>query len=419
MDRAIVYAGAIPLDTDVLRMGRYAKEGLGRLGEMLYGVKSVSASGLVCSVSSSDLSVSIGTGSILAPGMMDQNAIGALGGGLAADQSAVMCQYFNDIPQRVALPGSGANFTIYAICTESDHDPVVLPFFNAAKPTQTMAGVDNNDASLPTRRSGTMSFVAATTAPPLPTGGAVVALYSVNVPAGAMTLAGIVPAPGSAFFPTIPELATTRLLQQAVAPYAFCHSDMVLGIPAWATRVELRAIGGGGGGASSNALDPAKGSFSGSGGGAGGDAWGVYDIDPAVQGGLAVTIGAGGGSQNSGGTTLVTYNGRTLLQATGGSAGYFYATQGSAGGGGGAATGGTIWNLSGGSGGDGQCAAYVFTGNGGDGPWGGAGRAGSQGGLSGTKFGAGGGGSYSTTEDGAHAAGGAGYQGCVMYRFLP
>ncbi|MCQ9154064.1 glycine-rich domain-containing protein [Acidomonas methanolica] len=421
MDRTIVYAGSIPLDTDVLRAGRYVKEGVGRLAEMLFGQGAMAASGLACTPSTTALSVTIGPGSILAPGALDATAIGGAGGGLAADTTAIACQYLNEAAQVVAIPSSGVTCTIYALCSEVDTDGTVLPFYNAADPAQTLAGVSNDGAALPTRRTGTMSFVAATSAPAAPAGGAVVALHTLTVPSEATTLAGVTPEAGQVFWPTIPELATLTLLRAATSPMALMAQSGMIGIPAWASRVELRVIGGGGGGSASNSQST-SGSFSGSGGGAGGDAWGVYAVNPSGTDGLQVTVGAGGAQQMTGGTTLVVYQGQTLLQAAGGVPGTFYATQGSAGGIGGAASGGTIWNLTGGYGGDGQCGTATFAGYGGDGPWGGGGRCGADAGMPGMKFGAGGGGAYSiagSTSAGGVSTGGAGYQGCVLYRFLP
>ncbi|AQS87900.1 hypothetical protein AA101099_1535 [Neoasaia chiangmaiensis NBRC 101099] len=419
MDRAIVYAGAIPMDTDMLRVGRYVKDGLGRLAEMLFGVGAMAASGLDCSVSSTGLSVTIGAGSILAPGVMDAADIGGAGGGLPADPTAIAVQYVNDAPQVVSMPAAGVTCTIYALCAESDVDETVLPFFNVDDPDRTLAGLGNNGAGLPTRRQGGMQFVAATAPPAAPAGGTVVPLYTLTILANARSLAGVVPVPGKVFWPTIPELATLTTLRAATAPMALMDVGGTLNVPAWASRVELRAIGGGGGGSTSNAATPTGGSFSGSGGGSGGDAWGVYDVSAATPGGLDVTVGAGGAALATGGTTLVSYGGQTLLQAAGGAPGSFFSSQGSAGGGGGAASGGTIWNLSGGWGGDGQSGESTFAGYGADGPWGGGGRCGADAGMPATKYGAGGGGAYAVSATGAVSPGGAGYRGCVLYRFLP
>lgn len=419
MDRAIVYAGSIPMDTDFLKTGRYVKEGLGRFAEMVFGVNVTAACGLSCSVSTTTLQVFIGVGSIVAPGVLDTNPVGGLGAGLAADGTELSVQYLNGNIQTVSLPASGITCTIYAVCQELDVDSDILPFYNSAQPTQTFAGVSNDGQSLPTRRTGTMNFVAATTPPSAPAGGIVVPLYTLVVPPNVTSLAGVTPQAGQAFWPTIPELATMTLLKAAASPPSIMLNGGTLIIPAWASRIELRAVGGGGGGSTSSASSADTGSFSGSGGGAGGDAWGVYSVDPASSSALEVTIGSAGAQQETGGTTLVSYGGSTLLQAAGGSAGSFYSSRGSSGGGGGAASGGTIWNLTGGWGGDGQNDTYSLSGYGADGPWGGGGRAGADGGMRATKFGAGGGGAYTVAAESTVSLGGSGYQGCVMYRFLP
>ncbi|GBR68892.1 glycine-rich domain-containing protein [Gluconobacter kanchanaburiensis] len=418
MDRAIVYAGSIPLDTDLLRAGRYTKAAFGNLASMLYGSNVAAASGLGYAVSSSTLSLTIYAGSIIAPGVMDVSTIGGNGGGLGADTTAVTCQYCSPAAQTVTLPGTGNTYTVYAVCSEQDADPTVLPFFNASNPSQTQAGIRNSGGALPVRRSGVITLVAATTPPIAPVGGYVVALYTIVVPQGATSLAGVTVQPGQIFWPTIPELATQALLKASTEPMTLVTGNGSILVPAWASRVELRVIGGGGGGAGSQATTTAS-SFSGAGGGGGGDAWGIYVVSPNQGNGLAITVGNGGESEQTGGTSLVSYNGQTLLQAEGGQGGTFYSTTGSAGGVGGNASGGTVWNQSGTSGGDGQCNAYTFSGYGGDGPWGGAGRCGNQGGRNATRYGAGGGGSYSATADGTVSGGGAGYQGCVLYRFLP
>ena len=418
MDRAIVYAGSIPMDTDLLRIGRYGKAALGHLSDMLYGRDVTAASGLICTPSPSGLSVTIGAGSITASGTMDAAFLGGAGGGYGADATPTTCQYSSDEDVTVSVPGTGATYTVFALCTEQDVDQTVLPFFNASNPSQTQAGMNNDGNALPTRRQAGLSFVVSTDTPAVPPGSAIVGLYTLNVPQGATSLSGVQPQAGKVFWPTIPELATQTLLRAAMQPLQLVTANTSVSIPVWASRVELRVVGGGGGGASSNSMT-LNGSFSGGGGGSGGDASGIYDVSLATGSALNVTVGAGGGSEQTGGTSLVSYSGQTLLQAGGGQGGYFYSAMGSAGGEGGVASGGTVWNQTGTSGGDGQTNSSTFAGYGGSGPWGGGGRCGNEGGRNGTHFGAGGGGSYSTPADGTHSPGGAGYSGCVMYRFLP
>lgn len=418
MDRAIIYPGSIPMDTDLLRIGRYNKEATGYLADMVFGPGVTSAIGFDCRPSYTDLSVTIDKGSITAPGVMDSSLLGGFGGGLPEDYSSITVQYINSDKVTLPVTGTGTIFTIYAICVEQDVDENILAFFNADNPSQTQSGPNNNAGTLPTRRTATMSFTIGTSPPAQPDGGVVVALYTLNVPSGASVLAGIHPQPTNVFRATIPQLAPRSLLKDIVVPLRFVGVNTTLTVPEWAQRVELRVIGGGGGGGASNSTS-LNGSFSGSGGGSGGDASGIYSVSSLDNAPLIILVGQGGRGGQTGGTSMVTYQGITLLQANGGQEGIFYSATNSVGGNGGNAVGGNIWNQTGSYGHDGQSGSVVFSGCGGAGPWGGGGRNGNQGGCAATHYGAGGGGAYSTSTDGATSLGGAGYQGCVLYRFLP
>ncbi|NVN02876.1 hypothetical protein HW517_10315 [Asaia spathodeae] len=417
MDRPIIYAGAVPFDTDLLRLGRYAKEGLGRFAEMLVGSQTIMASGLICQMSDSDLSVTIGRGAIMAPDALDAAHIGGISAGLDADFSATQALFYNDAPQTLTIPLTGVDITLYAVCRVQDDTLDVLPFYNAEKPDQTMAGPDNRGKALPTRRTGRISFAAGVSAPSA-AGAIIVPLYVMSIPAGIGTLSSIVPRQSGVFLPALPELATMSFAQQISQPQALCVASQILTIPEWARQVELRVIGGGGGGASSNALTPEVGSFSGGGGGAGGDCWGIYSVDPARNASLSVTVGQGGAAGQRGGPSFVTYDGTPFLTSDGGGSAYFAAAQMALGGDGGGTGGGTLWNQTGGGGSDGQNGTVVFAGNGANGPWGGGGKAGYLLGANATRYGAGGGGAYSTRVAGQTAVGGRGYQGLVIYRFL-
>ncbi|MFT9399807.1 hypothetical protein [Acetobacter sp.] len=194
-------------------------------------------------------------------------------------------------------------------------------------------------------------------------------------------------------------------------------SSTLIDIPAWASRVELQVVGGGGAGASANAPTlSSESAYSGGGGGAGGFAWGIYAVSGGKQ--LTVTVGAGGQLEAAGGSSSVSYNGSTLLAANGGGGARFGVQGSSAGADGGTATGGTIANVTGNYGSDGQNGNNQLTGNGAAGPWGGNGRAGVAGGKDATGWGAGGGGTYAPPTT-TRVWGGAGCQGVVLYRFLP
>ncbi|MBO1362147.1 hypothetical protein J2D73_20430, partial [Acetobacter sacchari] len=82
-----------PLDTDMLYAGRFAKVGLGKLASQVYGDGVSAAEGFVLTFSATAMTLTVGVGSVLAPGVVDVTAIGATTAGLDADSTAVTVQY--------------------------------------------------------------------------------------------------------------------------------------------------------------------------------------------------------------------------------------------------------------------------------------------------------------------------------------
>lgn len=185
-------------------------------------------------------------------------------------------------------------------------------------------------------------------------------------------------------------------------------------VPAGVYSLYVEAVGGGGGGASCHSTS-ATGDVSGAGGGAGGFASGVFAVLPGRVAGF--TIGAGGAAQTIGGITVF----GSFVTANPGHGAVFSGTGTSTGGLGGTASGGTLLNLTGGSGTDG-ChippsggAPYIGSGNGGASFYG-AGGTGVNGavGNAGLVPGSGGGGSMDVNLTGTTFAGGAGAPGQII-----
>ena len=315
MDRQIVYPGGVPLDTDLLNAGRNTKKGLGRLAFLLFGEVSA-AQGFTIALSSTDMTATIGEGTILATGPIDQTAIGGLGGGLDAVTDTVVNQYDSWANQTVTLL-AGATTTIWAVCSETDGDETVLPFYNSENPAQTLAGSANDGADLPTQRQARVQIVASTTEPEVPAGSVVVALYSIVVPTTATSLAGLTATPQSAFYPTIPELMRGRFLSEEVITVSAGYTPS-----RWAKTLRVRMVGGGGagGGAVGQAEDKQQVSCGGC-GGSGGYMEFLVDVSK-VSWPQQLTIGARGigasGGQGSGGGNT-TFG--TLARCDGGVAG--------------------------------------------------------------------------------------------------
>ncbi|OUJ16482.1 hypothetical protein [Acetobacter sp. DsW_063] len=211
MDRNIIYAGAVPLDTDMLYAGRFAKVGLGKLASQVYGDGVSAAEGFALTFSTTAMTLTVGAGSVLAPGVVDVTAIGATTAGLAADSTAVTVQYLLTAASTLTL-SAGTTYGIYAVCSDSDTTNTVAAFFNSSNPSQTLSGQGNDATAMPTVRSSTITIEAATSAPTTPTGGAVVLLYTVTVPSSVTNLSTTSYIAAETLYPTIPQLKSGRVL---------------------------------------------------------------------------------------------------------------------------------------------------------------------------------------------------------------
>ncbi len=154
MDRGIVYPGSIPQDTDILELNRRAMIALGYLAQMALGTSTV-VDGLACTPTSpATLTVNVGLGSILSLEEIDPNSYGSL----SADTNALVKMGINaesSTPFTLTAPttsGDSINYLIEATFQESDVTPVVLPYYNAANPSQPYSGPNNTGAAQNTLR---------------------------------------------------------------------------------------------------------------------------------------------------------------------------------------------------------------------------------------------------------------------------
>ncbi|GAN79833.1 hypothetical protein [Acidocella aminolytica] len=150
MDRVIVYPSAIPLDTDILQPQRNEMVSLGWLLQSVMGTET-GAVGLTCTPTNpASLTVNIGPGAIWAKSEVDANSFGSL----AADSSPLMkmgiAAEAAGTDFTLAAPGTAGqsiNYLIEASFEEADTDPVVLPYVNAANPSQPFSGPNNSGAA--------------------------------------------------------------------------------------------------------------------------------------------------------------------------------------------------------------------------------------------------------------------------------
>ena len=270
MDRQIVYPGSIPLDTDVLSVQRDAMIAIGYLAQATLG-SSTLVDGLAClPTSPASLTVSVGPGSITSLGVVDAMPFGSLG---QDTTDPLLRMGVNTTPTSftVTAPttsGQAINYLIQASFVESDGSPIVLPYFNAANPSQPFYGPSNNGVGQNTQRTQRVQFQLKPSAPAnagtqvTPTiDSGWVGLYVITINYGQSQIEpqNIVTLPGAPFVNFKLNSLTPGFSRIAT----FINSTSFQ-VPNGVALLRVRLCGGGGGGGAGTP------SFGGGGGGAGG-----------------------------------------------------------------------------------------------------------------------------------------------------
>ena len=407
MDRQIVYPGSIPLDTDFLSVQRNAMIALGYLAQATLG-STVALDGLNCSPTApASLTVSVGPGSITDLSVIDANPFGSL----PADSTDPLVKMGVSIKSTTftltapATSGQAINYLIQATLAETDATPVVLPYYNAANPSQPFSGPGNNGVPQTTQRLQQVQLELKPS-PPANAGSQAtpavdsgwVGLYVVTVNYGQtqITESNISVYPGAPFIAFKLGSLTPGFSRMAT----FTASGNFT-VPNGSTLLKVRLCGGGGGGGSGAS------GLGGGGGGAGGYAEGIVSVSPGQV--IPVIVGAGGEGGVTGGTSAQSGGPSAFSNLTGsGGAGGAAAAAFAPGGDPGSGSGGSI-SISGGYGSDGNGGNNTFAGNGGASFFGGGGRAASAGSSSqqnGLAPGSGGGSCYAVAGNGGYGASG-------------
>jgi hypothetical protein len=322
MDRIIVYPGSIPLDTDLLSTNLNAMVGLGYLAQAVLGQNTI-ADGLVCSPTSPpSLTVTVGPGSLSQLTTIDTLPYGSL----PADMIDPLLKIGVNVSSTtfsLVVPtttGQSTNYLIEASFLESDVDPLVLPYYNAANPAQPYSGAANSGVAQNTVRiqrvqlqlkAGAPAVTGQQQTPPVDAGW--VGLYVVTVSYGqTQILASNVSVSSSAPFLTwkLPQLRPGF----ASGVQTFTTSANFT-VPPGVTQVEVELWGGGSGSFASIGSQP-------SGGGAGGGyaRKRITNLSPGQL--IGVTVGLGGNGGTTSGTAATgggTSSFFTYTSATGGS----------------------------------------------------------------------------------------------------
>jgi hypothetical protein len=417
MDRNIVYPGSIPLDTDILYPNRNAMVGIAALTAAVLGSNGV-VDGLACTPTTpASLTVNIGPGSITQLSPVDATAYGSLAADVTDQivKTGINLQATSFTLGAPANSGQSINYLIEAAFSETDTDPVVLPYVNAANPAQPFSGPNNAGTAQNTLRiqrvqlqvkPGAAASAGAQTTPAADSGWIALYVVTVNYGQSAITTANISVAGGAPFIGyKLPSL------RPGFASMQVFTSSGTFVVPNGVSSARVSVIGGGGAGGY-HATMPSGG------GGAGGNAVGIINnLSPGQA--IAVTVGGGGGAPtgygvgNSGGTSSFgSYIGAYGGGGGGGGTTPYFANSGGAGG---LSFGGQV-NNTGSYGTD----SIVVASRGGDGggPGNGRGTSGPEAGISGFGYGGGGGGGGSSPgANPAGSPGGAGGPGLVVIEY--
>ncbi len=418
MDRNIVYPGSIPLDTDILYPNRNAMVGIAALTAAALG-SNVVADGLACTPTvPASLSVTVAPGSITQLTTVDATSYGSLAADVADQivKTGINLQATSFTLAAPATSGQSINYLIEAAFSETDTDPVVLPYVNAANTSQPYSGPDNSGTAQNTQRiqrvqlqvkPGVAAAAGTQATPAMDSGWVGLYVVTVNYGQTAITAANIATSIGAPFLSyKLPAL------RPGFSQMAVFTSSGTFTVPNGVTSARVTVIGGGGSGGYHSTMPSG-------GGGAGGQAMGIVTGLVAGQT-VTVSVGAGGavpsspGTGNTGGTSSF----GSYMSASGGMGGNggTSSTQfANAGGNGGTASGGQVNNA--GSMGTDSITVACRGGDGG-GPGNGRGTSGGSPAISAPGYGGGGGGGSCTTGSSpVGLAGGAGGPGLVTVEY--
>jgi len=156
MDRQTVYAGQVPLETDLLNTNRNVLIALGKTLSDMLGT-STYASGLGCvATAPASLSVQVNPGQLYALQNLDSTPYSSLAAdtthqiikqGILLDAATFACA-------APTTAGYSINYLIEAAYADVDSNPIVLAYYNATNPSQAFSGPGNNGQPSMTTRAG-------------------------------------------------------------------------------------------------------------------------------------------------------------------------------------------------------------------------------------------------------------------------
>ena len=157
VDRVINYAGAVPLDVDLLNTNKNLMIGLGFALQAILGGSTV-VDGLACTPTGpASLQVLVAQGSIYSTENVDGTAFGSLGSDTSHQILKQGLTALGNTTFTCAAPSTSGNSIAYLIQGEYqdvDGGSTVLPYYNASNPAVAFNGPANSGTSQNTVRQG-------------------------------------------------------------------------------------------------------------------------------------------------------------------------------------------------------------------------------------------------------------------------
>ena len=223
MDRVLVYPGALPRSADFLSGFQDAMIGIGNLAQAVFGTGTYVFGLTGAQTTVASMTINVGPGSVLSLQEVDASAYGGLG--TNTNPLVKMGINLTSTPFTLTAPstsGQSINYLIEAEFSETDTDPVVLPYYNPSSPSTPYAGPSNTGASQNTVRTqtvglqlkaGTPATTGTQTTPATDAGWVPLYVITVNFGQTAVTTSEITVANGAPFVSfTLPKLASPSSL---------------------------------------------------------------------------------------------------------------------------------------------------------------------------------------------------------------
>jgi hypothetical protein len=158
MDRATVFYGQIPLETDLLRAEQFAMTALAKLSEAVLGVSTVVVGFPLTPTSPASLVLNLGAGQVYQQENLEQSAWSSL----PVDTHTVVKQGLQlDATSLTFAPPSTTGFAqcflVEVAYEDLDGGQTVRPYFNANNPAQPFQGPGNNGQADNTVRKGAVA----------------------------------------------------------------------------------------------------------------------------------------------------------------------------------------------------------------------------------------------------------------------